>query len=518
MNSNTQSRTEHSARNIKYATVGRVIAILVGYVSRVVFTHTLSQAYVGINGLFTDILNVLSVTELGFGTAISYALYKPIAEGDIEKQKALMSLFKKFYMIVALIVAILGFSVLPFLKFLIKGNTEVQHVHIIYCMYVLMTVFSYFCIYKRTLMDAYQMNYIGELVFSVVISIQSVIQIFVLYFTHNFYIYIALFIAGNILNNLIVSMEADKRYPFLKDKNIRPVTKEEKEGISKNVKAMLMHKLGDVVVNNTDNLLLSSVVGIIAAGLYSNYFLVVESVKIVLNQAFNSITGSVGNLGATSDKERVKKIYEALFFMGSWVYGLCAVCLLEALDIFVGISFGEQYIFDRPVTIMLCINFYIAGMRMATLTFRNTLGLFYYDRYKSIFTAIINLVASIILGMKFGALGIFMGTFVSTILTSFWVEPYVLYKKYFKENVWPYFGKYAVYTITTVVLGLVCELLCSCIHLGNFISMIIRAGLSFAIMNLGYLLVFHKSREFKLLWEKGMYIINKKGRFIRNGK
>lgn len=510
MNNTYQTRTENSARNIKYATIGRVIAILIGYVSRVVFTHTLSETYVGINGLFTDIVNVLSLTELGFGTAISYALYKPIAEGDIEKQKTLMQLFKKFYLAVAAAVTVLGLSVVPFLDYLIKGNTEVEHVRLIYLMYVMMTVFSYFCIYKRTLMDAYQMNHIGEIIFSSVVIGQTAIQICVLYFTHNFFLYISLMIIGNITNNLIVSKVADMKFPFLQDKDVVPIAKEEKEGIVKNVKAMLMHKLGDVVVNNTDNLLLSSVVGIVSAGLYSNYFLVIESVKGVLNQVFNSITGSIGNLGVTEKKERVKKIYDALFFIGNWIYGVCAVCLYEALDYFVGLSFGANYVFDRQITLMLCVNFYVTGMRMATLAFRNTLGLFYYDRYKSIFTAIINLFASIVLGYYFGAWGIFAGTFISTLLTSFWVEPYVLYKKYFKQSVWPYFAKYGLFAALTLALGYICELICANINFGAVPSMIIRAVVSFAIMNLGYLLVLFRSKEFILLCNKALFIINKR--------
>ena len=217
-------------------------------------------------------------------------------------------------------------------------------------------------------------------------------------------------------------------YPYLKEKTKEQLPEDERKDIFRNIKAMLMHKLGNVVVNNTDNLLISSFVGVISVGIYSNYFLLIGSVRQVLDQIFQGITASVGNLGATEDEGRVKSIFETAFFIGNWLYGAAAICLYELLNPFVELAFGKQYLFDMPVVLILCINFYINGTRKAVLTFRDSLGLFWFDRYKALVEAVLNLAISLILVWKFGTFGVFAGTFLSTMLTSVWVEPYVLYR------------------------------------------------------------------------------------------
>ena len=191
LNREERSRTEYSARNTTVAIVARMIAILLGFFTRVVFTHTLSEEYVGINGLFTDILNILALSELGIGTAITYALYKPIAEKDIEKQKSLMQLYKQFYRIVALIVLIAGLLVIPFMDVLIKDGQNIKYLVLIYLMYLGNSVISYLLIYKKTLIDAHQLNYLGVVCYTIFLVIQNVLQIVILVFTGNFLLFVS---------------------------------------------------------------------------------------------------------------------------------------------------------------------------------------------------------------------------------------------------------------------------------------------------------------------------------------
>ena len=331
LNREERSRTEYSARNTTVAIVARMIAILLGFFTRVVFTHTLSEEYVGINGLFTDILNILALSELGIGTAITYALYKPIAEEDIEKQKSLMQLYKQFYRIVALIVLIAGLLVIPFMDVLIKDGQNIKYLVLIYLMYLGNSVISYLLIFKKTLIDAHQLNYLGVVCYTTFLVIQNVLQIVILVFTGNFLLFVSVMMLCTLGNNVAISIKADKLYPYLKDKNVQPLEKDEKQEIYRNIKAMLMHKVGNVVVTNTDNLLISSLVGIVSTGMYSNYFLVIGSIRQVLNQVFQGITASVGNLGVKEGKERVRKIFDASFFIGQWIFGFATICLYEVL-------------------------------------------------------------------------------------------------------------------------------------------------------------------------------------------
>lgn len=497
-----KSRTEYSAQNTTIAMLARIVAILLGFGTRVVFTHTLSEDYVGINGLFTDILNVLALSELGVGTAITYALYRPIAEKNIEKQKSLMQMYKQFYRIVAGIVLGAGLLIIPFMDVLIKNQPRVDYLILIYLMYLANSVVSYLLIYKRTLIDAHQLSYIGVLYQTVFLVIQNIIQIAVLLITRNFILFLSILIGCTLLNNLCISRKADELYPFLKDKKIQPLNKKEKQGIYKNIRAMLMHKIGNVVVNNTDNLLLSSMVGIVSVGMYSNYFLVIGSVRQVLNQAFQGITASVGNLGVEESKDRVKRIFEAAFFIGQWMFGFAAICLFELLTPFVELSFGSGYVFSRDITLVLCLNFYFTGMRQATLVFRDSLGLFWYDRHKSLVEALINLVVSIVLGYYFGTIGIFLGTLCSTVTTSLWVEPYMLYKHRLEAPVYKYFVKYAIYFLVTCAVWWITDGLCGLVTGSLIRRIVLRLLICTAIVNALFLLVYVRSREFVFLFKK----------------
>lgn len=505
-----KSRTEYSARNTSIAMFSQVIAIVMGYVTRIIFTHTLSESYVGINGLFTDILNVLALSELGIGTAITYALYKPVAENDIERQKSVMKLFQWLYRLVALLIAAAGLFVVPFLGYLVHDAGDVEHILPIYLLYLTNSVVSYLFVYKKILINAHQLNYIEVLCHTIFLVIQYVFQIVVLITTQSFILFLLIYLFCTIANNICVARKADALYPFLRDKEVEPLPREEQQGIIKNIRAMLMHKVGNVVVNNTDNLLLSAMVGIVSVGKYSNYYLIIGSVRQVLDQAFQGITASVGNLGVTEDRERVRTIFEASFFVGQWMYGFASICLFQLLNWFVAVSFGENYVFPVGLVFVLCLNFFVTGMRQATLIFRDSLGLFWYDRYKSLVEAFINLVASIILTLRFGIVGVFLGTFISTMLTSFWIEPYVLYRKELKSPIAPYFLRYAVYSAVVFIVGLITHAACALVRGEGFLAFFVELLICGILPNLLFLLCYHRTREFRFLWQKLMGLLRRK--------
>ena len=505
-----KSRTEYSAKNTSVALISRITAILMGYVLRVVFTHTLSESYVGVNGLFVDIINVLSLSEMGIGTAITFALYQPIAKDDTEKQKSLMRLYCRLYRIVAVVVAVIGFALIPFLGILIKDSYAVDHLILIYLMYLVNTVCSYLLIYKKALMDAHQLLYIGVFYQTMSWVVQDVFQIAVLILTRNFILFLSISIFTTILCNIGISKKADRLYPYLKDATAAPLPDDEKKSIYRNIRAMLMHKSGDVILNNTDNLILSSFVGLASVGSYSNYYLVIGSVHQLLGQVFQGITASVGNLGVSEDKSRVRNVFEAVFFMGQWMYGLAAICLYELLGPFVELSFGKQYLFSKEIVLMLCINFFINGMRGATLVFRDSLGLFWYDRYKSVVWALLNLVLSILLVGQMGVVGVFLGTFISTMATAFWIEPYVLYKYRLKVSSRIYFVRYIIYTMVAGGVWFATDYLCQRTTGTIWMVFAERLLLCIVVPNILFVLLYFRTREFRFLWIKLMQLMQKR--------
>ncbi|MCR5639956.1 MAG: oligosaccharide flippase family protein [Lachnospiraceae bacterium] len=499
----SRSRTENSARNSSVALISQLLSLLMGFLLRIVFTHTLSKDYVGVNGLFLDIIFILSLSELGVGSAITYALYGPIERQDIEKQKSLMALFRKFYHGVALLVLALGLLLIPFMDVIIKEPPEVNHLTLIYLFYLANAVSSYFMIYKRTLMDAHQLSYIGTLYMTISWVIQDAIQIVVLLTTHNFILYLSINLVTTITTNILISRKADRMYPFLKEKQVAAVPKEELCEIKRNVGAMFLHKMSAVIVNNTDNLLISAFVGIVSVGKYSNYLLITQSLRTIVKNFFQGIMASVGNLGVSKDRMRLGEIFHTTLFVNQWVSCFCTIMLFEIFNRFIAIFFGAVYVFELPVVAMICINFYLGSLREGILVFRDSLGVFWYDRYKAVAEAVVNLVASIILAKLYGTAGVFLGTIISTLSTSAWVEPYVLYKYRLQRPVWEYWKRMLLYVPVGGVIFALTHSICSLYRGSLWQELLYRAGICLILPNVLLLLVYMRSREFQFLLQKG---------------
>lgn len=505
-----KSRTEYSALNTSAALISMSLTIFVGYCNRVVFTHLLSESYVGLNGLLLDVVTVLSCTELGIGPAITYALYKPVADGNIEKQKSLIRLYRNIYWTVAAIVVCVGMLLLPFMKMLIKDGAEVEHLTLIYLMFLINTALTYLFNYKRALLDVHQRLYIGVLYYSGFLILQYVLQMVILILTKDFILYLLAALLCTLSGGIALSGKADRTFPFLRDKEVQPLPVEERRKIGQNIRAMLMHKMGFTIVNSTDNLLLSALVGLGSTACYSNYYLIIASVRQVLEQMFQGITASVGNLGVTEDEKHIRKILEATFFMGQWIYGFVAICLYELLSIFVGISFGAQYVYEQSIVLILCVNFYVTGMRQAVLVFRDSMGLFWYDRYKAVVEVVINLAASILLAKSFGTAGVFIGTLVSTLTTSAWVEPLVFYRVRLKASPMRYFGKYLLYTLIILGTAWLTDQACQMVPGSGWPLLLLRLAVCIVLPNLILLLCYHRTWEFRLLMNKGMRLLKKR--------
>ncbi len=496
------TRTDHSVKNAYITTVSRMVAILMGFATRVVFTRTLSESYVGINGLFTDILNVLALSELGIETAITFALYRPIAQDNKEEQKSLMRLYSWYYRIVAAMVLVIGLLFLPFMDLLIKNEPDVDHLTLIFLLYLFNSVLSYLFIYKKTLMDAHQLLYVGLLYQTIFWVLQDILQIIVLITTKNFILFLLIFILCTLGSNICISRRAGKLYPYIREKKVKPLPREKKQEIFKNIKAMFLHKIGNVAVNSTDNLILSSFVGIRSTGIYSNYFLIIQSINQILNQMFHGIAASVGNLGVEKTPHRVKKVFEITVFISHWVYGFGAICLYELLNPFVILSFGENYLFPKEIVLILCINFFIVGMKDTTLVFRDSLGLFWYDRYISLICALINLLLSILLVIQFGTIGVFLGTLISMLLTTAWLEPFFFYKYYLKMPSTKYFLRYIGYIISIGAIWGITDYFCRRIEGGLILVLFLRFILCLVIPNIIMLAIYFPRAEFKFVWNK----------------
>jgi len=257
---------------------------------------------------------------------------------------------------------------------------------------------------------------------------------------------------------------------------------------------MASHKIGGVVVLGTDNILISAFVGVYWVGIYSNYNMIVNTINMFLKQIFLSISASVGNLNATQESVKSYRIFNTMFFMNFWLYGFCSVSLVILLNPFITMWLSSSYIMNRYIVVLIVINFFITGMRNTAITYTNTTGLFWNSRYKPLFEALINLVASVILLKKYGLIGVFLGTLISTITTSIWIEPWVIYKHKFHKPLTGYFIKFVVYSIATIVAVLLTQFACSVFTTYTLLSIIYRGLLCILIPNIFFTLLFFRTK------------------------
>ncbi|TLS35765.1 lipopolysaccharide biosynthesis protein [Pseudalkalibacillus caeni] len=492
-------RIKHSLINISAGLGNQLIITALSFISRTVFITYLGIEYLGINGLFANILGMLALAEAGIGSSIMYSLYKPVAENDKDKIKALMKLYKNAYLIIAGVVLLLGLIVVPFLGFIVN-DTKVENVLLIYLIFLINTIAPYFFIYKHSFLNVCQRNYIVTIVFSVSSIILTGIRIAILVYTQNYFIYLVIESIITILTSLILSIKVDRMYPFLKEKVTTQLDNETKGSIIKNVKAIILQNIGSYLIFGTDSIIISSFVSVAAVGLYSNYKMLIEICRTFANQIFSNLYHSVGNLVAKESIEKIYSVYKAMWLLNFWLYSFFSISLLIILDPFITLWIGSEFLLDKNVLFILMFLFLERGMRNSITTMKTTSGIFHQDRWAPLLQAAINLVFSIILVQYIGIAGVFLGTLVSTLLVPFWLTPVLVYRKVFKTSVAHYFTRYFLYLVVAVGAYYCTNFLCSFVPEAGLGSIALKVVICILIPNIIYLTVFYKSSEFIYLF------------------
>ena len=439
-------RTQNSLKNIKYGLISQMLNIIIQFVSRTFFVQILGKEYLGINGLFTNVLTILSLADLGINSILIYSMYNPLLNKDIDKIKQLMNEYKKIYTVISGIVLLFGLALIPFLRYIINDVSIPENIYIIYLLYLINSVVSYLCIYKISILNADQKEYIITIYQQIFNIISNIIMLLMLYITHNFILYLTIKFGFSIVMNVCLSKKAVKLYPEIANTSGYELSKVEKNQIYSNAFAMIFHKIGGVIVNGTDNIILSSMVSITAVGIYSNYLLIISAVKTFSTQFFNSMTASVGNLVSEKNNDYSHNIFRVIFFLNFIVYSFCTICLFNLLNRFIALWLGLDYLFENYIVFIIVFMFFVDGMRISVQIFRNSMGIFKQDKYRPLFEAVFNIVISIILVKIFGISGVFLGTILSMLLTCVFIEPYFLFRDGFKNK-----KNYLKYCLTLII-------------------------------------------------------------------
>ena len=407
-------RVQSAAKNIAFGYIGNLTTQLLGFILRTVFINYLGDTLNGINDLYTGILSVLSLAELGVGTALNYSLYGPVARKDYEKIKSYMQLYKKAYRVIGLVIAVIGLAISPFLPYLVKQpkGVTVRDLTLYYFIFLFNTVSTYFVAYKYSLAYAEQKNYIQTNTITITKMITVTLQIAVIVTTRNFYLYLLTAAAVELIQKIFISWYLNRLYPYLKDKNVKKLSKEETGEVVTKTKALVFHKVGDVARLQTDSMIISAFINVTLVGFVGNYNMILNSVANFVNIIFNSVLSSFGNLIATESKEKQYNVFKVYRFFACWIYGFSAVGFFLLLTPFIVIWQGPEKVLAAGAVACILIDYYFKGDRIVLSNFKTAAGVFEQDKYLALIQGVVNLILSIVLVQKIGLVGIYIGTIV----------------------------------------------------------------------------------------------------------
>ena len=495
-----KSRKKKSLLNIVVAFVSNILIYVLSLFTSRVIKHNLGLQVLGLNGVLSNVISILGLSEMGIGAAITFALYKPLAENNYDLIKSIMTFYKKAYRVVALIVLGIGLLIFPFVPSFIKhSDFSKPYIYLVYSLFLVNSVISYLLVYKRTLIVADQKNYVITIATLVYTYALKISQLAVVYFTSNYILFLIVQIVCTFIYNFVVSLICDKIYPYLKEKS-EPLPEDLKSTFFTKIRALFWHSLGGVVVFGTDNLLVSWFCGVEEAGRYTSYVSVIAMITNMISLVFNNMQDSIGNFLVTETKEKQKDLFDKLFYLNQSLASVCSVCLAVLLTPFIRVWLGSDTVLSNAIVIALVVSFYFSRNRSVILAVKNTAGLFEDDKSAPIIESVINLISSIILAKFFGLIGVVLGTILSTLLVPFWVQPVVIYKKVFNKNVMTYFAQYFVYMLKMCLIYIVVYFLMEKVIKftpQNFWVFLLEAVVLFVAVCLMWILLTFWKKEFK---------------------
>lgn len=494
------SRTENAAKLVFWSYIGNIRGLILNFISRTFFIYCLGSTYLGISGLYSSILSVLSFAELGFGSAMTFAMYKPVADNDEDRILKLLRFYRTAHRFVAVVVTIAGLAILPFLQYIIQGADALtlSELRIYYLIYLTNSVVSYFISYTYCYIGALQKGYITANIDSIISIITVVLQILILVVTNSFLAYLLTQTILSIISKVFTFYYVKHKFPILGRKLNKTLSKEEQKPIFKEVRGLLVHRFSSIAVHSTDNIIISSLsgLGIKAVGWVSNYNLIMTSVLNFVTVLFNSLIAGFGNLAALDDGENYHKVFLEANFINFWIYGFCSIAFFVLIPPFITLWIGDQYLIDSVSFFLIVLNCYFQGQCTIYNNARIAKGNFSKDQWNAFTQAIVNLVVSIIGAHFWGLVGVYIGTICSRIVIL--IRPIKTYSFLFNRSAKEYYIHFFTYFVSVVATGIITyfivdKILTTVTILRFAISVILVA----IIPNIIFLLLFGKTRIFR---------------------
>ncbi len=504
----SDSRTKKTATNIIYSIANRLIIIVLNFGVRTVFIREFGVSFLGLNGLFSNVLSVLSMADLGLNAAMIFSFYKPLASKDYETVAALTKFYRKIYNSIALIITALGICVIPILPKLVNLETEIPLLNVYYLFALSNVIFSYLFVYKTSVLVADQNNYIVVRVSTLVTIIKAISQIFIIVITRNYIAYLVIDTMSAFLTNFISSRLAIKKYPFINEHS-RDLDNVEKKSIVDTIASAFVFKISSVLINSTDNIIISIMIGTIMVGFYSNYLLVQNQIVAIYSLIFASATASIGNLIVSERPERRLEIFQSEQTLSFILNCVIVPCFFGLINPFITIWLGSEYTLDSIVVSSISLNLFLSCTMQPLWTYREATGLYKKTKYVMIICAIENIFLSVLLGKLIGIAGILFASSISRLTTYICYEPKLLFNTYFGVGPKKYYIALLINSFIVISLCMIGGMINYLLPVKGVISWMLHGLLLATISIVVAFVAYHNSPGYKILLSKAKSLVKK---------
>lgn len=489
-------RKKNAIRNAAWGYVNKLANIILPFIFRTVMIKCLGSDYLGISSLFTSILQVLNLSELGFGTAIVYSMYKPIAENDKSEINALLNYYRKVYIAIGSIILFAGTLMLPFLKYLISGGYPSDiNIYFVYYMFLLNTSVSYFLFgYKGSILNAFQRNDYEYKANLVIAFFRYTIEIVGIYLTRKYYLFLVIELLSTVLNNVLKLYYTKKYFPQYKCSGQTDCT--ERSKIRSNVTAIMFHKIGSTILNSADNIVLSAFMGVVVVSNYGNYYYIMNAIQSIILTLFTGMTAGIGNSFLVEKVSKNRDNFLKVLFLNAWIVGVCSISLMCICQPFIAVWLGNEFLFDTSIVVLMVIYFYVHMIRRTIIVFRDAAGMWRDNKWQPIVSAIFNLLVNIMLVQIIGVYGVILSSVLSmTIIDIPWEAKKFCKRIELDEKI--YMRILLKYSIVALLTGFITYIVCEVLPYDGILEIILRILICTVIPNMIFFVLYRKTDEFK---------------------
>lgn len=495
-------KAKNAKRNVVFGVGLKIYQIFLPFLFRGIIVYTLGVEYLGLNSLFTSVLQVLNLAELGVGSAMVFSMYRPIAEDDEAKICALMHLYKLYYRAIGAVILVLGLLLTPFIPKLINGTVPNDiNVYVLYIMNLLATVLSYWLFaYRNSVLQAHQRLDVGSKLTVITDTIKYLLQLAALFLCANYYLYVLAILFTQVLNNILTAVAAKRMYPRYNPSG--RLSKEETRAINHRIKDLFTSKLGGVIVNSADTIVISAFIGLEVLAIYQNYFYIVNAIMSFIAILNSSVLAGIGNSMIVRSKKENYKEFRLFVFGEAWILAYCACCFSTMFQPFMTMWMGKNLLLDYPIVILLCVYFIGYEYVMLLSVYKDAGGIWHEDRFRPLISGIANLILNIVLVQFIGLYGIILSTIISVFgISAPWITRNV-YKLIFKDENLSEFIRAIIKYICVLAVAMFCvNFICNMIQYDTLIALIAKLFITTVVSNGLLLVAYIKNPKLKAAYE-----------------